>query len=146
MVKSRGILLLIVLLLSLLVIWWGVVSVVQKKPMHTDTQYTPHRAAVSSFSPIIVHHAWQDGMHTYSGSLSAFSPCDSMAVGMIAHGSNPGRIELTFTRTPAIGSCTKNTQTNDSFSLSYTAKKSSPPVFEGIIVDGKAAPFSLIEN
>ena len=146
--KHRGSILLIILLLILILGWW-LLATMHAGPSQPATQAasvaTSTTTTLAITLPLIVHHSTAGGEDTYSGLLEPSGLCASISSGISSSGQNPAHIILLLsagTTTP----CANATSTSDDFSLSFQNTHGMNSVLNGVMFNGTAIPYTLVED
>ncbi|MEI6864267.1 MAG: hypothetical protein WCK46_02810 [Candidatus Adlerbacteria bacterium] len=151
--KQRAALVLVVMLLMLFAGWWGVAALQKTSstsgataaiPTHTTTKLPAYIAATL---PLTIVHSKTKGVDTYGGTLTVHAGCSVLSSGISATGQHPAHITAVLTLKETAIPCSGTATTSSStFAVSFEHTDTAVPVFDGVMLNGALAAYSLVEK
>ncbi len=139
---------LVLLFVCIFAFWWGT-AVLTQNNTPSNTQLAANAASVASIpeevsGPIAIQVAFANNTYTYSGSVSAASPCDQLGEGIAVHGKSPSHATILLTLMKHQGACTDAAgDANEPFSVSVSVATGTKAVLDGLTVNGAIASTTI---
>jgi hypothetical protein len=143
--QTAGLVLVLIVLIAA-----GVVYYEHNKKTAQNQRIPPQDTHYTAPAALSVRHTVVAGAETYSGTFP-IRPCNTFSSGHKTAGSEPAHVQLNFTVLDGDGTCqasraAEDTQQPYSLSFSTTAKQTKPSVLDSVILNGKAIPYTVVEN